>query len=58
MTCRLMPDAKSLSEPMLAYCQLDLWKHISVKFKLKQNNFEIIFCEMVAILSQPDVLST
>ena len=32
MACRLF-GAKSLSKPMLAYCQLDLWEQISVKFK-------------------------
>ena len=32
MACRLF-GAKPLPEPMLAYCQLDSWKHISVKFE-------------------------
>ena len=26
---------KPLPEPMLGYCQLDSWKHISVKFELE-----------------------
>ena len=31
MACRLF-GAKPLSEPMLDYCQLNPWEHISVKF--------------------------
>ena len=30
---------KPLSKPMLKYCQLDPWEHISVKFWSKYNNF-------------------
>ena len=33
MACRLF-GAKPSPEPMLAYCQLDSWLHISVKFEL------------------------
>ena len=32
MACRLF-GAKQLPEPMLAYCPLNPWKHISVKFE-------------------------
>ena len=32
MACRLF-GAKPLPEPMLAYCQLDSWEHISVTFE-------------------------
>ena len=32
MACRLF-GAKPLPEPMLAYCQLDSWEHISVEFE-------------------------
>ena len=31
MACRLL-STKSLSGPMLAYCQLDPWEHTSIKF--------------------------
>ena len=37
MTCRLL-GAKPLSKPMLVYCQLDHWGHISVKFESKYHN--------------------
>ena len=53
MTSRVF-DAKSLSEPMLAYCQLDHWV-ISVKFKSKYdscNEVENVVCKMATILSQ------
>ena len=29
--------ANTLSEPMLLYCNLDPWEHISVKFESKYN---------------------
>ena len=32
MSCRLF-DAKPLPEPVLAFCQLDFWEHISMKFE-------------------------
>ena len=38
MACRLC-GTKPLSEPMLDYCKLDPWEHISVKFWSKYNNF-------------------
>ena len=38
MACRLI-GAKPLSEPMLTYCQLDLWEQTSVKFKSKYKTF-------------------
>ena len=38
MACRLF-GAKPLPEPMLAYCQLDLWEQISVKFELEFYHF-------------------
>ena len=61
--------AKPLSEPMLPYCRLkhqehisEHQEHISVKFYSKFENFihgnalENVICEMVAILSQPQIL--
>ena len=38
MACRLF-DAKPLPEPMLAYCQLDSWEQILVKFESEFYNF-------------------
>ena len=38
MACRLF-GAKPLPEPVLTYCQLDLWQQISVKFELKYKTF-------------------
>ena len=35
-------SAKPLFEPMLAYCRLDPWQQISVKYQSKYNNFHII----------------
>ena len=32
-------DNEPLSETMMAYCQLNHWGHISVKFESKYNNF-------------------
>ena len=43
--------AESLPEPMLAYCQLDSWEHISVKIEsiififIQENAFEIVVCK-------------
>ena len=37
MACRLS-GAKPFSEPLLVYCQLVPWEHISVKFGSKHNN--------------------
>ena len=52
MACRLF-GAKPLPEPMLAYCQLDSWEQISVKFEsefyhfhLKHMHFEIVVCQI------------
>ena len=38
MACRLF-GAKWLPEPMLAYCQLDSWEQISVKFEFHSRKF-------------------
>ena len=38
MACRLS-GAKLLSEPVVAYCELNSWKQISVKFESKCDNF-------------------
>ena len=43
MACRLF-SAKPLPEPMLAYCQLDSWEHISVKYELKFHHFHSRKC--------------
>ena len=56
MACRLF-GAKSLSEPVLPYCQLDHKKHLSMKFYLKlkifilENALDNVMCEMAAIFS-------
>ena len=41
MACRLF-GAKPLPEPMLAYCQLDSWEQISVKFESELYHFHSI----------------
>ena len=43
MACRLF-GAKPLPEPMLAYCQLDSWEHISVKFESELYHFRSWKC--------------
>ena len=58
MACDLF-GAKSLSEPMLDYCQLGPWEHIAVKFESKYNNlieedaFENTISKILVILSRP-----
>ena len=48
--------AKPLPEPMMNYCQLDHWEHISVKFESEYtisqswNVFQNVVCKMAAIL--------
>ena len=37
-------DPKPLLEPMLAYCQLDFWEQISVKFESEFYNFQARKC--------------
>ena len=52
MACRLF-GAKPLPEPMLAYCHLDSWEQISVKFEsefnhiifIQENAFENVICQ-------------
>ena len=58
MACRLF-EAKPLPEPMLAYCQLDSWEQISVKFEFEILSFsfkkmylKIWSDKMAAILSR------
>ena len=41
---RRLFGAKPLSEPMLSYCQLDSWEHISVKFELEFDHFHARKC--------------
>ena len=43
MACRLF-GAKPLPEPMLAFCQLDSWEQISVKFESEFYNFDSRKC--------------
>ena len=43
MACRLF-GAKPLTEPMLAYCQLDSWENISVKFESEFYHFYSMKC--------------
>ena len=61
MACRLF-GAKPLSKPMLGYCQLDpkeqTWMKFDTKFFIHENASENIVCEMAAILSMGDVLTT
>ena len=51
MACRLL-GTKPLPEPMLAYCQLASWEQISVKIFIQENAFEIVVCQVAAILSR------
>ena len=46
MVCRLFGD-KPLPEPMLAYCQMDSWEQISVKFELEFYHFHSILRKML-----------
>ena len=43
MACRLF-SAKPLPQPTLAYCQLDSWEQISVKFESEFYNFDSRKC--------------
>ena len=43
MACRLF-GAKPLPEPMLAYCQLNSWEHISMKFEPEFYHFHSRKC--------------
>ena len=43
MACRLF-GAKPLPEPMLSYCQLDSWEHISVKYESEFYHFHSRKC--------------
>ena len=55
MACRLF-GAKPLPELVLANCQLDSWKQISVKIEseytifIEENAFEIVVCQTVAAI--------
>ena len=50
MACRLF-GAKTLPEPVLAYCQLDPWEFVwnsngnSTIFFFQENAFEVVFCQ-------------
>ena len=47
-----MFGAKPLPEPMLAYCQLDSWEQISVKFEFA---FENVVCQNGGHFVQGDI---
>ena len=49
MACRLS-GAKPLPEPMQAYCQLDPWEQISVKFESKSYTFHSRKCIWICCL--------
>ena len=51
LVCRLF-GAKPLLEPVLAYCYLDTYEYIAVKFKWKSGIFiyEYVVCTMATIL--------
>ena len=51
MACRLF-GAKPLPEPMLAYCQLDYWEHISMKFEFEFYHFHSRKCNWKCCLSK------
>ena len=59
ITAWCMFSTKPLSEPMLAYFQLGIKKHITKTFYLKfkalvqENAFENVICKIKALLSQP-----
>ena len=57
MACRLF-GAKPLPEPMLAYCQLDHWEQISVKFeleKIQENAFQNVISQIGFHLGQGEM---
>ena len=63
MACRLF-GAKPLPEHTLAYCQLDSWEQISVKFEseflallFKEIHLKMSSAKMAAILTRGDELS-
>ena len=45
MACRLF-DTKPLPEPILAYCQLDSWEQISLKFEFEFYSFHTRKCRL------------
>ena len=54
--------AKQLPEPMLTYCQLDSWEHISVKYKsdilsflFKKMQLKMSPARMASILSKVEM---
>ena len=51
MACRLF-GAKPLPEPMLTYCELDSWEHISVKFESEFYHFHSGKCSWKCRLSK------
>ena len=63
MACHLV-GAKPLSEPMLAYCQLDPLEQTSAKseskfiFFIQENAFENVVWKMTAILCRPQCVNT
>ena len=63
MTCHLV-GAKSLSETVLEYCQLDYKEQTSVIFNrnsdifFHDNALEGVVCEMAFILSRPQCVKT
>ena len=55
-----MFGTKPLSEPMLTYCQLDLYEkqwnlNQNTDFFIKENIFENVVCEMVDIFVQGEM---
>ena len=56
MACRLI-GAKPLPEPVLAYCQLDSWEHISVKFESEFYHFHSRKCNWKCDLSRGNELN-
>ena len=64
MACHLF-STKLLSDPMMPYCQLDPYEHISKeifvensKVFIQENALENVACEMAAILSWPQFKNT
>ena len=61
IACRLV-GGKPLPEPIMAYCQMDIWEQISVKRLAKysdhhrRNAFENVICKMATISSRAQCL--
>ena len=58
LICHLI-GTKQSSEPILAYCWLEYWEQVFVKYEsksidfIRENQFEYVVCKTAAILFRP-----